>query len=143
MESIMSDKEKTTEQQLAEPRLCGITLTSGEDILCIMAHDAQGAEYHVSNPALVLMKESETEEGKFQIVFSPYVPVAHGGQCKVQKSQVVTLYRPDDDLAEQYREIYRHPGFEKLLVAEETKAKDQAKKELKEQGIDAEVTFEG
>jgi hypothetical protein len=89
------------------------------------------------------MKESETEEGKFQIVFSPYVPVAHGGQCRIQKSSVVSLYRPDDTLAEQYREIYRHPGFEKLLLAEEAKAEAQAKKELKDQGIDAEVTFEG
>ena len=138
----MSDKEKTTEQQLAEPHLCGITLTSGEDILCVMAQDK--TEYHVSNPALVLMKPSETEEGKFQIVFSPYVPVAHGGQCRIQKSSVVALYRPEDDLAEQYREIYRHPGFEKLLKQEEEARETQAKKELKEQGIDAsEVVFEG
>ena len=138
----MSDKEPTTEQQLAKPHLCGITLTSGEDILCVMAVEAE--EYHVSNPALVLMKPSETEEGKFQIVFSPYVPVAHGGQCRIQKSSVVALYRPEDDLAEQYREIYRHPGFEKLLKQEEEARETQAKKELKEQGIDAsEVVFEG
>lgn len=140
----MSDKEKTTEQQLAEPHLCGITLTSGEDILCVMAHDVNDSIYHVSNPALVLMKQSETEEGKFQIVFSPYVPVAHGGQCKINKSSVVAIYRPDEPLAEQYREIYRHPGFEKLLKAEEEAKEAQAKKELAEQGIDAsEVKFEG
>ena len=122
MESTMSDKEQsTTEQQLATPHLCGITLTSGEDIICILKLETDKNRYLMSNPALVLMKPSDTEEGKFQIVFSPYVPAAHSGQVSIKINSVVALYAPQEIIGDQYRAIFRHPGLVDMVPKEEPK----------------------
>lgn len=106
----MSDSTKT-EQQLEKPHICGVKLTSGEDIICVLTLEKENNRYLMVNPALVFLKEKEDEAGKFQIVFSPFCPAADSGQLSLVTDKLVAMYAPAKNIAEQFRDNYRHPGI--------------------------------
>jgi hypothetical protein len=100
----------TTEHQLEKPHICGVKLVSGEDIICILTLEKENNRYSMVNPALVFLKEKEDEPGKFQIVFSPFCPAADSGQLSIVTDKLVAMYAPAKNIAEQFRDNFRHPG---------------------------------
>ena len=109
----MSDTMKHAEN-LKEPHITGVKLTTGEEIICLLSHDPDNARYLMQNPALVGLQPNE-DNTRLRIIFQPYLPAAHMGQISIVPNQLVAIYAPRKDISEEYRDKFRHTALQEAM----------------------------
>lgn len=103
----MTDEQKGLE----EPMICGIILTSGHEVICVMQHEKEKNRYFLNNPAIVGLKPDPKDPTKMNVFFSPFCPSAALGQVSVVPSQLVALYAPSEQLTNEWKNKFKHPGL--------------------------------